>query len=538
MSYQENKLMNLKDGRLLLETLDVAGRIAGSIAVTDSTEEAVKTLTDGADNLPMEVSVAINPVQDTHGFDPYPAGTSVNAMPNTLASTKTENGITVVSDGLGRYSIKGTASASVNIKFELTVPFTIPYSSTHKLCLMNTQANNNAYVRFMNGETQLDNWKLSPVSRVSEDYQAIGGQYCDNIRIVCSSGAVVDMTVSPMFVPLSASSTDFFPYSNICPISGWDSVQIARTGKNLFDKTGVTLLTGRYIKYDTGGVGSSANYSCTSTFIPCSNLRGKTISISPTTGVNSTPGVAFYESDELASFIIGYKTNAYNGITVPDNASYYRISIPADNNLNDIQVEFGSTATSYESFGNNYPISLPTTAYGGTLTVHKDGSGHLVADMGISSLDGLTWTYDSTNTIFKSNAVPNCKAGANNSSKIRAFCSMYSYKSFNVVAYGDSTVPGICIQFDSGNVGKLAVRHPAYTSVSDFVANLTGQTLVYELATPVSFDFMASQIRSLLGTNNVWADSGNVLNVVYYADTKMYIDAKIAELQALVLENT
>ena len=28
-----------------------------------------------------------------------------------------------------------------------------------------------------------------------------------------------------------------------------------------------------------------------------------------------------------------------------------------------------------------------------------------------------------------------------------------------------------------------------------------------------------------------------VLNVVYYADTKMYIDAKIAELQALILEN-
>lgn len=45
-----------------------------------------------------------------------------------------------------------------------------------------------------------------------------------------------------------------------------------------------------------------------------------------------------------------------------------------------------------------------------------------------------------------------------------------------------------------------------------------------------------TEIRTLKGVNNVWADTGDV-DVEYIADTKTYIDNKVAELQALVLEN-
>ena len=43
--------------------------------------------------------------------------------------------------------------------------------------------------------------------------------------------------------------------------------------------------------------------------------------------------------------------------------------------------------------------------------------------------------------------------------------------------------------------------------------------------------------QRLFGENRVWADAGEV-DLTYTADTKLYIDNKLAALTALVLENT
>ena len=47
---------------------DTAGT-AGSIAKSDSIEEAIKNFADGADNVPMKLQVAVEPVQNLHGYD-------------------------------------------------------------------------------------------------------------------------------------------------------------------------------------------------------------------------------------------------------------------------------------------------------------------------------------------------------------------------------------------------------------------------------------------------------------------------------------
>lgn len=51
----------------------------------------------------------------------------------------------------------------------------------------------------------------------------------------------------------------------------------------------------------------------------------------------------------------------------------------------------------------------------------------------------------------------------------------------------------------------------------------TGSQVVYELAEPIEYQLDAQEITTLLGTNNIWADSGNVLELEYVADTKLYI---------------
>lgn len=50
----------------------------------------------------------------------------------------------------------------------------------------------------------------------------------------------------------------------------------------------------------------------------------------------------------------------------------------------------------------------------------------------------------------------------------------------------------------------------------------TGAQVVYELATPITYTLTPTEIRTLLGANNIWADTGDV-DVDYRADTKLYV---------------
>jgi len=56
----------------------------------------------------------------------------------------------------------------------------------------------------------------------------------------------------------------------------------------------------------------------------------------------------------------------------------------------------------------------------------------------------------------------------------------------------------------------------------------TGAQVVYKLATPITYTLTPQEITSLLGTNNLWADTGDS-EVEYRADAKLYIAKKITE---------
>ena len=121
-------------------------------------------------------------------------------------------------------------------------------------------------------------------------------------------------------------------------------------------------------------------------------------------------------------------------------------------------------------------ITFPTeagTVYGAKLTIHQDGSGELVVD------------------------------------------------SANIASYNGETLPSTWIS-----------DRDVYAQGTN---PTTGAQVVYKLATPVTYQLTNQQvIETLKGTNNIWADTGDV-TVGYKADTKLYIDKKFAELQALIL---
>ncbi len=65
-----------------------------------------------------------------------------------------------------------------------------------------------------------------------------------------------------------------------------------------------------------------------------------------------------------------------------------------------------------------------------------------------------------------------------------------------------------------------------------FTSNPT--QISYLLATPITYQLTPQEILTLLGQNNIWADTGDV-EVSYPADTKLYIERRIAEAVANAL---
>lgn len=81
-------------------------------------------------------------------------------------------------------------------------------------------------------------------------------------------------------------------------------------------------------------------------------------------------------------------------------------------------------------------------------------------------------------------------------------------------------------------VGQMKVVNPnivnfktSFATVDAWKAELASNNvqLVYPLAAPIEVDLTPTEITTLLGTNNLWSDTGDI-DLTYCADTKLYID--------------
>ena len=232
----------------------------------------------------------------------------------------------------------------------------------------------------------------------------------------------------------------------------------------------------------------------------------------------------FQTTFTLTTVPIGY---LYSFISAQDNED-------ATITITDVQLEVGSTVTDYEPYqGQTYEVTFPTeagTVYGGTLDVV---TGNLVVDRAMSDLGSLAWTIDTTARFKTGQLAPIVKrASANTEILAGLICEMYKPSA------SDNTSPSSVYDDIIGvsTFGNLLVKDTSYATVDDFVSAVTGIKVVYPLANPQEITLTPTEIRTLLGINNVWADTGSA-DVTYQADTKMYIDKKITELQALILEN-
>lgn len=312
------------------------------------------------------------------------------------------------------------------------------------------------------------------------------------------------------FSPIQSGSGDPSP-ENVRPISGMNSVNLVRTGKNIYDYSQSTL------------VGTDQRKLITK--LP----DNSTLTISLKNNIN---GIYIYGSnDDFATkdtIVVGYTRNNLTFNTT--NYAKYEITLyrngGAPTLADEIQLELGSTATEYEPYqGTTHTATFPSTVYGGKV-VWKDGVIKAIIDRAIVDLGSLTWVYNTsfTHPIFYA-ALP---TKVNNRANT-GLCSCYPVNPVNTTgAQNASTILNdneIALSINTGSY-HLFIRDESFTSSESLTEFLSGKQLCYELATPQEIT-LTPEIIELLKGNNVLSTDGDNITLKYSADIKAYIDSQL-----------
>lgn len=231
-------------------------------------------------------------------------------------------------------------------------------------------------------------------------------------------------------------------------------------------------------------------------------------------------------SGAIASFPDGSDLFDYLSCVVEINPVQAGSGTPSPDNVRPITgwtgCEVVVSPTQDEQDGTTYPVSWQTeagTVYGGSVDLV---TGVLTVNMATVDLGALTWTY---------------YAYASKSGGYSDGLASVIYKSLQ------ADVPNmLCdcletmsdIRFDNPNYntgsavavniyGRLKVSVPNVTDSTTLQSAVDGVQLVYELATPQTYQLTPTQIHALLGQNNVWADCGDV-EVQYKADVQRWVE--------------
>lgn len=489
------------------------GQIEGTL-ITDTASGSIASFSDGSDGLNLrDLKVNVEPSQDLHGYaNPWPGGGGKNLLQNT-GTSKTENGITWTVNSDGSVSAKGTASGASTF-----VVNTFDFVSGETVMLSGCPTGGAASTK----------WQIQVLSSLSGSAATndigtgtaisnLSGTYY--IRCVVRSGNTVDFTFYPQ-IEKGSSRTSFKPYSNICPITGWENVKVTRTGKNLLPMKTDLMEVGT-IDGVNGTNSSASNRVRTTALVPFPYdaivEKGYRLTVPSNFGIAlrfyDKDGNYIYKGNDVTGWVSNLCENAFLHAGVAFARFVFRKSDNSNITVNDIfnagfQLELGSTATAYEPYtAAEVTIPLGSTVYGGTLDVTT----------GVLTVD----------RVFISKTWDNFVSKTDLGSVIRG---QYTH---NLDVVYPPVKPQVCnvAPYTANWGGDFLHFYVNPLTINLYLPNNTPLTteiqVVAELATPTTVQLTAQQMTTLLGQNNVFSDAGNV-DVTYVADTKLYIAKMIA----------
>lgn len=443
------------------------------------------------------VVVSVKPIQDLHGYDhPWPAGGGKNKFGLPYKSTTGGNGINVVVNDDSTVRFYGEATGDFYFTFkDSDIPLMLP-AGTYTLSAINAIPPNAAVYCLGNPLAGSDN------IQITVDSETNFGSY---IHIPPTAGAV-DFTLK-LQLESGSTATSFAPYSNICPISGIDEVEIEVSGKNIWDE-----------QYVAGDISSATGelvpggYMCSKNFIKVEPNTDYTIWTSKV----PTGGYYYYEYDADKNFVYG-SNGMPNGSSFTTKANTHYIKFLYGSTYgypytNDIVVSKGSEhPTEYEPYkGSTTTIPLPSTLYDADVDVTN---GDADEKSGIVDLGDLEWTYLDDGVFLTDISDKKQKT------HITMMCESYkSYDGVNNIT-GTSTAKGYMAdgEIASGEgITAIYIKNTNYSDATIFKASLDGIKLCYELATPTTLSLTPTDVELLEGTNVV-STNGEKVAVTYKA---------------------
>lgn len=456
------------------------------------------------------LDIAIEPVQDLHGYDnPWPAGGGANIFDAQAwaALGANRNFYTVASDETITVN-SNDGSDIANRLFDVEPGATYAFLSTFSQACRIFSSDSETISQTASGTFTAPNDGKIAVKFYASSYPASG-------KFILVKGSTVPSAWSP--------------YENRCPISGWDAVGIQRTGVNILDAEAIvessshptTRIEDGYLKFYTGN-SASVGIQWKDLKIPTPLTGFLTIKNFNTSGINNVRLLARFDDGTSAYFVNEalstgeektVSVNVGGNKTIVSISSAWTESREAGIEIASSQLELGTTATAYRTYaGNRYTIALGQTVYGCRLVINEDGVTALV-DRAAVDMGALNWAAYSAGVNTYRVQIPEKAFGDHN-----LICSAYKTAASAFANMTNGTIRGT-----TGNA-YVYVRDNNYTDVTSFRSAVTGQTIVYELATPITIQLDPVTISTISGqTNNVWADAGDT-TVEYAADIKAYID--------------
>lgn len=297
---------------------------------------------------------------------------------------------------------------------------------------------------------------------------------------------VVDIKVS--IEPVQEGSGDPGP-GNIRPISGWNGAVVKRVGKNLYPpytepytNNDVTLTPNGDGSFTLTGSASSSNF----------------------TAAKLLP----FPIDKEAPFSFSLNNDVVNsevGVRAINPPSYGTLIT-----ANEVgRVREGMTISSYAP---NRAQVVVVSNHGAVAAIKLKPQ----LELGASATEWAAYTEESAAVSWAD------VAGSVYGGELDLTAGTLTVTHGYIASYAGEALPGEWIS-----------DRDVY---AEGTSPSTGAQVVYELAAPVTYAVQAAALRTVLGVNHVFADCGDVA-VEYRADVVLYIDKKIAELQALILEN-
>lgn len=413
---------------------------------------------DGAADNFKSVSAAITYAQSGSG-DPYPPGGGKNLIRALPASSVTE-GVTYTVNSNGSISTAGVSTG--NAITDISISYLPPGNYIVSGCPPGGGNSSGQYTIICQNYSGTifgrNNGADTPIT-LTENHAAF-------LRILCRVGCNTDNLIFyPMVRHASDTDPSFAPYSNIRPISGVSSVTVTRTGKNLLDitNTGTATKNGITITFHDGIITATGEQTKPTNFVLTTNVLDLRAGDYIVTNSATSPGrwylYNFTTSSDLAN--TANPAFTYNGT---DDISFRLgpFNTPGEVNYR-IMIRRASDAdTTFEPY-KGQSVTVPLTDGSNPLTVY---GGTLDVTAGTLT---VTWG--------------------------------------NIASYNGETLPGRWIS-------DRDVYAPDATPT-------TGAHVVYELATPVTYQSTPVQLAALPGYNAVSTDVENV-SVMYLSDGSLY----------------